>query len=631
MPEALTVLIGKRGSALVPNSTHVHTPHCANKVCSLRSFHWQYKLLLPAASNTTTSPMAAQVAPPPEMPPITVNDWFQSRALPGDASENGPHPQEEEIIRQVDYYFSDENLPHDQHLLALTGGDGNGIVRLSDITRFPRMRKFKQPSKVRAAISKCELVVFVDKKHIRRKHPLTSPITVTPEFKGPENDRPPPRLKSGPKSTGFEADAVEADPTAEQREQELAQYDPENSLSTRIEYAIFKFCDGRKMQQESRRIFSKFVLFGGFVHNPKLCQGGMTKKEIKESGDDEQAASDFILMDEVSEAIFNAEDGLPAKWVVDFEAVAKGFLGSRFQGTISRGFDDDIHESAQILRKFFQYIILKQVCPEYGENLQAALRVCTKAQNEMPKITRLGRELPDSFNKACATVCEGKKDEKEGVKWWNESECVPGLSYEHAMLILKLGLAAHGTEEQYEKGNAVLIVNGPGLTVISEEEEVGLEIVQVELPSQETKAMYENIAKRYKDQLNIKTTGKLICKRWTIPNNPPIDLPEHVLEEMKEYEASHQDFTFIVDENVLKDCEPGMTIEAKVKTFDVGLSFIDAVYTCHPSFYVWLANETISDWKEPDDLVKIDIPLPEGELPELKEDDELSELSDEMP
>jgi hypothetical protein len=57
----------------------------------------------------------------------------------------GPHPQTAEIIRQIDHYFSDDNLRQDAHLLGLIK-EGNGTVSLNEVMGFKRMRKYK-PSK----------------------------------------------------------------------------------------------------------------------------------------------------------------------------------------------------------------------------------------------------------------------------------------------------------------------------------------------------------------------------------------------------------------------------------------------------------------------------------------------------
>lgn len=86
-----------------------------------------------------------------------------------------PHPQTDEIIRQVEFYFSDENLPHDSHLLSKTGPSGQEWVSLSEILSWKKMRAFKPPSRVKASLCKSQKLEVWRNKFIRRKDPITVP------------------------------------------------------------------------------------------------------------------------------------------------------------------------------------------------------------------------------------------------------------------------------------------------------------------------------------------------------------------------------------------------------------------------------------------------------------------------
>lgn len=74
---------------------------------------------------------------------------------------------------QVEYYFSDENLPSDEYLLEQCGGRENRPVSIGRILGFKKMRKFKPRSKVVASLRKSAyLDVTADGKGISRKVPL---------------------------------------------------------------------------------------------------------------------------------------------------------------------------------------------------------------------------------------------------------------------------------------------------------------------------------------------------------------------------------------------------------------------------------------------------------------------------
>jgi hypothetical protein len=83
----------------------------------------------------------------------------------------------------VEYYFSDENLPTDLHMLQCCGGRENLPVSLSRICGFKKMRSFKPKSIVPVALRKSAfLVVSEDGKRVSRKVPLRGPCALDPDF-----------------------------------------------------------------------------------------------------------------------------------------------------------------------------------------------------------------------------------------------------------------------------------------------------------------------------------------------------------------------------------------------------------------------------------------------------------------
>jgi len=74
-----------------------------------------------------------------------------------------------EIRRQVDFYFSDSNLPIDAYLLKLTGGKENKPVPLKTIHDFKRMRHFQPYSAVRDAVAASKFLNLNEADEITRK------------------------------------------------------------------------------------------------------------------------------------------------------------------------------------------------------------------------------------------------------------------------------------------------------------------------------------------------------------------------------------------------------------------------------------------------------------------------------
>lgn len=87
----------------------------------------------------------------------------------------------DEIRRQVQFYFSDSNLPIDAYLLDATGGHKNRPVPLKVICNFKRMRHFQPFSIVRDAVKASNFLDLNDDDEITRKVALSEEFTDDPQ------------------------------------------------------------------------------------------------------------------------------------------------------------------------------------------------------------------------------------------------------------------------------------------------------------------------------------------------------------------------------------------------------------------------------------------------------------------
>ncbi|XP_061374334.1 la-related protein 6A [Gastrolobium bilobum] len=78
------------------------------------------------------------------------------------------------IIKQVEYYFSDENLPNDRYLLGFVKRNKEGFVPVSVIASFRKMKKLtRDHSFLVAALKESSLLVLSgDGKRVKRLNPL---------------------------------------------------------------------------------------------------------------------------------------------------------------------------------------------------------------------------------------------------------------------------------------------------------------------------------------------------------------------------------------------------------------------------------------------------------------------------
>lgn len=78
------------------------------------------------------------------------------------------------IVKQVEYYFSDENLPSDKFLLKYVTRDKEGFVPVKVIASFRKVKKLTEDTSIIAAALRESslLVVSSDGRKVKRLHPL---------------------------------------------------------------------------------------------------------------------------------------------------------------------------------------------------------------------------------------------------------------------------------------------------------------------------------------------------------------------------------------------------------------------------------------------------------------------------
>ncbi|RLM93751.1 la-related protein 6A isoform X1 [Panicum miliaceum] len=106
--------------------------------------------------------------------PVTVNAASSGVPEAGTGGVALTDELRDQIVKQVEYYFSDENLPTDEFLLKYVKKNKKGFVPIETIASFRRMKKLVQDLSVIAAALRTspKLVVSSDGKKVRRLGPL---------------------------------------------------------------------------------------------------------------------------------------------------------------------------------------------------------------------------------------------------------------------------------------------------------------------------------------------------------------------------------------------------------------------------------------------------------------------------
>jgi hypothetical protein len=212
------------------------------------------------------------------------------------------------------------------------------------------MRKYKPKALVTAALRlSAFLEVSADGKTIKRKVPLTGKCVLDPDYFDADDDNdiayapdsrkakaqqpaqyPVPLLpqkkatfsegvsKNMLKATGFEKTYMEPTLTPAEAAEEEEIYSLAKPFVERIEIAIQRFKQKRRMHEMYAHVFNKLMRFGGIESGPRMYQG-LSKQDMNEMGPEELAralATHTVPWDRSDEK----------RWIVDFVALCKAFL-----------------------------------------------------------------------------------------------------------------------------------------------------------------------------------------------------------------------------------------------------------------------------------------------------------------
>lgn len=206
------------------------------------------------------------------------------------------------------------------------------------------------------------------------------------------------------------------------------------------------------------------------------------------------------------------------------------------------------------------------------------------------------RLLPGDFNKACSEIFGGIfKSMWTDSKGWaagTDVDCSQGISPALARKTFKIGLVANGTEENLNNYRAQ---SQNGCIHIVNTEDTGLEVTELILCQPETLSLYVDPR-----AVGLKPLGKMKAKTWFSPNAANEDLTEEEEEALQANPPQIKNYEFWIEDEVLLKCFVGMKLGATVTELSIGITYFDALFGIHCSFFNILPNELMMGWREPE-------------------------------
>ncbi|KAF0378828.1 argonaute binding protein 1 [Gigaspora margarita] len=154
-------------------------------------------------------------------------------------------------------------------------------------------------------------------------------------------------------------------------------YDPSTPVKYRVERAVQKYKATRMFDGTSNQILSSYFHFGGISEDTTLCA----------SVDDPMIPNDME---------------------VDFTYNVKVYLSSYIMNETGYVKEDAFREAPIVIESFLNYLVRRQVCPEYLEDMQQAIKVAQLAKEELLNCKLLTQDAPGKFNKACSLLFGGE-------------------------------------------------------------------------------------------------------------------------------------------------------------------------------------------------------------------------------
>jgi hypothetical protein len=203
-----------------------------------------------------------------------------------------------------------------------------------------------------------------------------------------------------------------------------------------VEYAIWKYRKNHKFSQENKAIFDHYLKFGGVDTSPNAFLGRTTSADTP---DDPDAEADFEAAKTTTDAIDlnDSEDG--DEGYVSFSEVVQVYLGKVFVYSARFITLQDFLAAPDLIDSFLRYLQIRNVCPEFSDDLIKARLLTAQAKEELPRCKRVSNLLPGDFNMALGILFGGEvesgmatcgeepvsKSENEAIKGKEEDVVFP--------------------------------------------------------------------------------------------------------------------------------------------------------------------------------------------------------------
>ncbi|XXG98274.1 hypothetical protein Hte_004597 [Hypoxylon texense] len=405
------------------------------------------------------------------------------------------------------------------------------------------------------------------------------------------------KKKKKAKRKEYYADAPVTPAEAAQEKSDV--YSLSRPFAERIEECIQRYRASRRMDAERTNLFNKYLWLGGIDTSQRQFTGFAGDRDALEEADADEirkmTATDFVGGS--GQRFYDPLE--PEHWVVDFEAIVKGYLSRLIPGTYL--YDEPIiRKAAELVKNFLNYVLMHDVCPEYTTDIMAARNICDIGPPELRTVHELYRELPGNFNLAAGSLFHDREIENCDV---NENF--------DKLFMLRLTVIFSALLNDETRKKFVKEEDPTTIHVVNTKEET-YEVVDAVQPNPKHTLAVENELEQHGYGGKAKPAGVLKLKPSVIDfgysNIPRPDEADASNAEVEEY---------LLEDELLAKFKRGMKLKATVCELNIGLRFVQEVKNVRASFDLFLPQMLMENWKEP---VPNTRPAPSAANPNAEED-----------
>ncbi|KAI9498127.1 Argonaute siRNA chaperone complex subunit Arb1-domain-containing protein [Zychaea mexicana] len=380
---------------------------------------------------------------------------------------------------------------------------------------------------------------------------LSTPVNVA------QSEKPKKKKKKKKSKTANlpEAGADIADNFEEKYKEDVVEnpYDPSRPLNQRVEYAIWKYRKNHRFTDSKRSIFDNYLKFGGIKTGPNAFMGRATGGDQDADGEADWDAAK-IGTDTVPNADED-DEGLE----VNFTEVAQVYLGNTFIRETRFIGQQDFIDAPVLIDAFLRYLQIRNVCPEYADDISRAREVIAKAKIELPMCKRAAIALPGTFNRACNVLFGGGMK----VAWVTEASWMQATSKTQKLIDQFMSDTVGSVDDETRNSVSAVVGDYTKRTVVDERKDLFVKIMDIagssSSSSEQEREQQEEITKE---------------------EDPLVEVI------LADYENEQDTFKILLEKSISQELLKGMVMTVAMYKLDSGHWYLDRAGQIMPTFYM---------------------------------------------